>query len=133
MPDTVKRWALVVEDDDAVRDVIVALLAAEDDLAAVGVPSGARALQVLGAVRFHVLLVDLAMPGMNGLDLIERVRARRETRTMPVVVVTALPPGALPRRVAEAAHPVVGKPLDRGVLLATVRATLGRPSGWGRG
>ena len=121
-----KRWVLVVEDDQVVRDALVGLLGDEDDLAAVGTGSGGDALRVLGALRVHGLVVDLAMPGTNGLDLIDRVRAHEETRGVPVVVVTALAPGAIARRAAATVYPVVGKPFDAAELLATVRGALDR-------
>lgn len=124
-----KCWVLVVEDDDAARDAIVALLQCEPDLAAVGVASGDEALRVLGTFRVQAVVVDLVMPGMNGLDLIERLRAGDATRDIPIVVATGLEPGVLAREVAAASYPLVPKPFDPDALLSTIRSVLVRRGG----
>src|SRR5690348_14435565 len=121
---TSKRWVLVVDDDEAVRGAMVHLLAQEPDIGAISAESAARALQVLRGIRVDAVVVDLAMPGMNGLDLVEVLRGHPATSNVPVVVVTALPPDALPRRVAAAAHPLVAKPFEAEELVATVRGVL---------
>jgi CheY-like chemotaxis protein len=80
----------------------------------------------MAALRVDAVVVDLVMPGMSGLDLIERLRTGAATRAVPVVVVPALPADAPPRRVAAAAHPVVAKPFRPARLLAAVRGALDR-------
>ena len=119
-----KQWVLVVDDDEAVRGAMVHLLAQEPDLGVISAESAARALQVLRGIRVDAVVVDLAMPGMNGLDFVAALRGQPATSTVPVVVVTALPPDALPRRVAAAAHPLVAKPFEADELVAAVRGVL---------
>ncbi|MDT5272923.1 MAG: hypothetical protein QOH49_5109, partial [Acidobacteriota bacterium] len=64
---------LVADDDVAVRSVLVDLLSAEYECEAVG--SAEEALGLLESDEFQLVLSDLAMPGMSGLELIPRVRA----------------------------------------------------------
>jgi signal transduction histidine kinase len=64
---------LVVDDDDDVRQVATALVE-EIGYEVVGAPSGPAALEELEPGRFALLLTDIAMPGMTGVDLARRVR-----------------------------------------------------------
>ncbi|MBI4580077.1 MAG: response regulator [Planctomycetes bacterium] len=66
---------LVVEDEQRLRDM---LLAAVPDMgfAVTGVPSGERALEVMERSPHDILLLDLRLPGMSGLDLCETVHQR---------------------------------------------------------
>ena len=56
---------------------------------AVAVGSGAAALELLKTTRPSVIVLDIMMPGMNGLDVLDRVRADAVTRDVPVVVFSA--------------------------------------------
>ncbi|MFL6257860.1 MAG: HD domain-containing phosphohydrolase [Pyrinomonadaceae bacterium] len=64
---------LVADDDVAVRSVLTDLLSAEYECEAVG--SAEEALGPLASGEFQLVVSDLAMPGMSGLELIPRVRA----------------------------------------------------------
>jgi len=64
---------LLVDDDDAVRDVCAAML--EDIGCDVTVaPSGEEALQELAGQKFTIMLTDIAMPSMSGVELAQRAR-----------------------------------------------------------
>jgi PAS domain S-box-containing protein len=76
---------LVVDDDPQVRHVTASFLNGfgYDE---VEVPSGEAALERLTAERFDIVVADLAMPGMSGLDLAEAVRGRFPA--LPFLLVT---------------------------------------------
>ncbi len=76
---------LVVDDDPQVRHVTASFLNGfgYDETA---VPSGEAALERLAAERFDLVVADLAMPGMSGLDLAEAVR--RNWPALPFLLVT---------------------------------------------
>ena len=63
---------LVADDDAAVRSVLAELLCADYECEAVS--SAEEALALLGSDEFQLVLCDIAMPGMSGLELIPRVR-----------------------------------------------------------
>jgi diguanylate cyclase (GGDEF)-like protein/PAS domain S-box-containing protein len=69
------RWRiLVVDDEPLLRDSVVALLAAPDrELHAAG--TAAEALATLRARRFDLALLDIGLPDMTGLELLDKVRA----------------------------------------------------------
>lgn len=53
--------------------------------------NGQEALDILEHVRVDLVLADLNMPAMNGIEMTQRMRSRPETRNIPVVVVSADP------------------------------------------
>jgi two-component system response regulator MprA len=80
---------LVVEDDEAISEALVGVLrdAGHD---AQGVPDGRRALEFLsGGVKPCVILLDLAMPGMDGWRFREEQLRNEELARIPVIVCTA--------------------------------------------
>jgi CheY-like chemotaxis protein len=84
---------LVIEDNEIERDSIVGLIGGQD-VETVAVATGGEALAALKHGRFDCLVLDLGLPDMTGLELLERLRREGSLTGMPVVVYTAkdLPP-----------------------------------------
>jgi DNA-binding NtrC family response regulator len=105
-----RRKVLVVDDDPYLTTQIRKLLQT-DELSVDTVSSGAEALTALGAADYSVLITDLRMPGMGGMDLIREVAQRRVLVT--IIVTTAF--GSIDR-VVEAmklgAFDFLTKPID---------------------
>src|SRR6185437_12316469 len=81
---------LVCEDQDAIRHMIETLVGASGH-EVVGVALGAHAVERARAEGFDVLILDLMLPGaLDGFAVIEHLRADDATRTLPIVVVSAL-------------------------------------------
>jgi signal transduction histidine kinase/DNA-binding response OmpR family regulator/HAMP domain-containing protein len=80
---------LLVEDDEGQRKSIMALIG-ETDVQIVGVASAEAALDALRSERFDCMVVDLALPGMSGIDLIEQVRRVDGLDSIPIVVYTGI-------------------------------------------
>lgn len=85
-------------------------------------------LEVLGLLRRHepsVLLLDLMMPGLSGLELLQRIRGDRELRTLPVIVLTAAAGADTKVHALQlGATDFLGKPVDASELVLRVRNTL---------
>jgi len=118
---------LLVDDDPAVGKVLGALLR-QDGLEAEHVDSGAAALEALGRRPFEAVVTDVRMPGMDGMELLDRVKGRWPD--LPVVVLTAF--GTLEQGVEAmkaGAADFITKPFDREQILAVIRKALraGRP------
>jgi signal transduction histidine kinase/CheY-like chemotaxis protein len=79
---------LVVDDEPAAVDLITQLLQ-EEGYHVKGVYSGEKALGALAEEPPDIILLDLLMPGMDGFEVIERVKANQDWRDIPIVVVTA--------------------------------------------
>jgi CheY-like chemotaxis protein len=82
-----KKRLLVIEDNDIERQSIVALLAHDDiDVATAG--TGSAALRALADESFDCCVVDLRLPDMSGIELLEQMQADSALRDLPVVVFT---------------------------------------------
>jgi CheY-like chemotaxis protein/signal transduction histidine kinase/HAMP domain-containing protein len=79
---------LVVEDNDVQRAAIVELIG-DGDVHTTAVRSGAEALAALAETRFDCVVLDLGLPDMNGLQLIEKIKAAAGGATLPIIVYTA--------------------------------------------
>jgi signal transduction histidine kinase len=120
---------LLVDDNDAVRSVAATLLREEGWLVDEA-PDGQAALDFLAATPYAVLLADIGMPGMSGIELARMAATRHPD--LRYLFVTGDPDPAL---AAGLPGPVLGKPYSVDGLLAAVTAAIRRPSppGDGRG
>lgn len=119
-----KRRIMVVEDDAAIRQGIVDALAF-DGYATFEAGTFDDGLRMAREVGHELLLLDLVLPGGDGLDLLAEVRLARPT--LPVIILTAR--GAEDDRVAGlrlGADDYVVKPFSVRELLARVEAVLRR-------
>ena len=84
-----KRSVLLVEDEPINQEMMKAILADSYDVAVAG--TGEEALSVLGASpdAFSIVLLDLNLPGMGGIDLLKRIKADPAFSRLPVIVMTA--------------------------------------------
>ncbi|WP_296948784.1 response regulator [uncultured Massilia sp.] len=83
-----KRSLLVVEDDPAQRDAIVALIGASD-VHIVTAEDGKSALQALASDQFDCMVLDLTLPDVSGFDLLDQVGKQPQLRDLPIVIYTA--------------------------------------------
>ncbi len=84
----VKKRVLVVEDDDRVRKVEALILACEQ-LEIIEASGGREALDLLDKEPFDLVVLDLMMPEVDGMQVLSAIRQRPETEDLPVVLVTA--------------------------------------------
>lgn len=113
---------LVVDDDAAVRHSLKFALELEG-LDVRLYKDGAELLRDAALPRTGCLVVDYWMPGMDGLELVGRLRDRAVE--LPAILITARPTGDLRRRASHAGfRDVVEKPLEDGTLLDGIRDAL---------
>ncbi|MCB9551514.1 MAG: sigma-54-dependent Fis family transcriptional regulator [Myxococcales bacterium] len=86
MPATHRDRVLVVDDEDELRYAL-ALNLGREGFEVIGVPDGRAALVKLEAEPFDAILCDLVMPGLDGLGLLDALRARKSD--VPVVLMSA--------------------------------------------
>ncbi|HZM53166.1 MAG TPA: response regulator, partial [Vicinamibacteria bacterium] len=82
----VKRL-LVLEDDEIQRNSILDLIG-NGDVKAVPVASGEEALKALETEHFDCMVLDLLLPDMPGLELLQRIKKQPQLRSLPIVVYT---------------------------------------------
>jgi two-component system, sensor histidine kinase and response regulator len=84
------RWrVLIVDDDPGSRDALSGILAMES-IAAVAAEGGSAALAEMEREAPDLVLMDVMMPGMDGLELCRRIKAEKRWQAIPVILVTAL-------------------------------------------
>jgi len=112
---------LIVEDQPAVRKGLLMRLAAEPDLSVVGeAPDGEAALHLVACLCPDVVLIDIEMPGMDGIDT---ASALRSIYPHASVVILSMHDDPLTRSRAEdaGAAAFVGKSMPADTLLTTIR------------
>jgi len=116
---------LVVDDSKVMRDMVVACLRPHGDLDFTHAGSGLEAIEQLSLTPFHLVVLDLNMPDIGGLEVIEFVRAQDTLRALPILVVTTRGDEASrSRALAVGASAFLSKPFTPDGLLAEVRALL---------
>jgi len=126
---------LVVEDDETIRRLLVEYLK-EQSLIVDGARDGVEALHRISSKPYSVIVLDVMMPHMSGIDLLDSLQALSsdpslETRIAPpaVLVVTSISPQELPSHDLETRFPsivrdVLRKPVDACALMKRVEALL---------
>ena len=79
---------LVVDDSKVMRDMIVACLRPKGELAFTQASSGLEAIERLSLAVFDLMVLDLNMPDIGGIEVLEFVRGQDKLRSLPIVVVT---------------------------------------------
>lgn len=110
-------YVLVVEDDESVREVVCEVLE-DQGIVTVAAENGAAAVAHLrhAPTLPRVVLTDLMMPELDGLDLIRAIRNDARLRAVQVVLMTASPLWSSPRGVA-----LLRKPFDIDELFEALR------------
>ncbi|MGQ0734780.1 MAG: response regulator [Acidobacteriota bacterium] len=116
---------LVVDDDRIARHVARKLLTKAGYSVTVA-RDGVEALAAMRRRRFDVLLLDVWMPRMSGLDLLAKLRTRK-TRPRLVIMTSDDTPETLLKTVRDQAFRFVHKPLVAAALLETVREAIAAP------
>lgn len=80
---------MVVEDDRFLRELIVRKLTAIG-FAVTEAIDGTEALKLLETAHPHVLLLDLVMPGIDGIEVLQRLKANSATAKLPVIILSNL-------------------------------------------
>src|SRR3989442_7090606 len=112
---------LVVDDDPGVRESFRLIL--EDHYDVLDVPDGPQALDIVRSAQVDLVLLDIRLPGMDGIEVLERIKAIDEG--IEVILVTAVKTG----RTAVAAMKLgafdyLTKPLQEDELLQLIRRPL---------
>ncbi len=118
---------LFIEDDRMNRRVVKDML----DVAGVSMveaESAERGLEILDDQEFAIILVDLRMPGMDGITAIEHIRKRGDSKAQtPIIVVTAdIAPDLRERCLAAGADDVIFKPVAMDSLFDAMGMILAR-------
>ena len=123
-PDPAEQTVLIVDDSESALQSIEALLVPLGHRILIA-RNGQEALEIARSEAPDMMLLDVMMPGMNGFEVCQAIRADPDTQDLPVVMVTALQDRE--SRITGlnvGADDFLSKPVDRLELRTRVRATL---------
>ncbi len=115
---------LIIDDETAIRESLETLLTLEGfTVSAAG--DGSSGLELLARNEYDLLLLDLALPGESGIDLLPRILELQPS--LPVIMITAFGTvGNVVEAIRAGAENFVQKPWDNEKLLADIRAAIGK-------
>jgi DNA-binding NtrC family response regulator len=117
------RRILIVEDNDQARQKLQQLLTADPKLIVDAVSNGRQALHNLSEQNYSIVLTDLRMPGLDGLEFMKEVQERR----LPVTVIVTTGHGSIDEAVQAlrmGAYDFLTKPIDVDHLLEVIKRAL---------
>jgi len=115
---------LAVDDDDIALELLTGALRGAGYEDVVSASSGAQALKIIAESDqpFDVFLLDIQMPGINGIDLCRQIRGMARFRTAPILMITAMQERRfIDQAFAAGAIDYINKPFDPMELGARVR------------
>lgn len=116
---------LVVDDSKVMRDMITACLRPDPRLSVTHAASGLEAIERLSLKTYDVLVLDLNMPDIGGVEVVEFVRSQDKLKTLPILIVTTRGDDASRARVMDAgASRFMTKPFTPDALLTEVQSLL---------
>jgi len=121
---TLSQRILIIDDEAGIRDSLETLLALEGfrvDMA----PEGRMGLDLLASKSYDLLLLDLALPGESGIDLLPRIKSL--VPDLPIIMITAY--GTVNNvidAIRAGASNFIQKPWDNEKLLADIRSAIGK-------
>ena len=115
---------LVVEDNTDSRDMLTFWLKAEGFKVSCA-ENGKEALKLLAVERPELIITDISMPVMDGIELIKKLREQPELKTIPVLVISAFRSGIVGEALQAGADAATAKPLQFEKLFELITHLLG--------
>lgn len=112
------KRVLVAEDEPDIADTLRQALTERLDVETDVVANGALVMDAVAAHRPHLLILDVALPGLNGLDVFDLLRSDPRLQGVPVLFLTGLPERAETASSATGVQEVLAKPFDVNDLIA---------------
>jgi PAS domain S-box-containing protein len=118
---------LYIEDNPVNVLLMEAMLAQQTRLRLISAELPEAGLQLAQAQRADLILLDIQLPGIDGYEVLRRLRADEGTRDIPVIAISAnAMPADLERGLAAGFHDYLTKPIDQRVLVAALSKALQR-------
>jgi DNA-binding response OmpR family regulator len=118
------KYVLIAEDDPDIATVLSEAIGDHLYVATHIVPNGALVPDAIAARRPDLLVLDVALPGLSGLDVFDIVRSDPSYEGVPILFLTATPEKAEQAHARTGLHHVMSKPFDVDELVAIVDAMI---------
>jgi two-component system cell cycle response regulator DivK len=121
----VSSWVVLLVEDDYDNTALAQQVLSYHGATVHAAEDGRQALEILKTVTPTVMLVDLAMPGMDGWELLKQVRSNPEQAAIPMIAVTAhAMPESKARALASGFDGYITKPYSLKVFVDDIRSLL---------
>jgi two-component system chemotaxis response regulator CheY len=119
----VEKKILIVEDQADLRDMLAMLLRVEG-FVTVTASDGREGLEAMKKDCPHLIITDINMPNMNGIDMVRMIREMPHCDSIPILVVTAVGSGIASDAIAAGANQALIKPVELEALVNGVKRLL---------
>ena len=120
------KTVFIVEDDEAIGDLLVQAIEQETSYHAVLASDGFQALKMLRTVKPDLILLDYGLPGMNGLELYDTIHTVKALKHLPVLIVSA-ETARIQKEIKARQLPQLQKPFDLANLLQAIERLFSQP------
>ena len=118
---------LLIVDDISDNRIILLRRFQRHGFEVVEADSGLKALELIDSQEFDLVLLDVMMPGIDGIETLKRIRSRKSASVLPVIMVTAKSESEnIVESLGLGANDYVTKPVDFAVALARANTQIGR-------
>jgi adenylate cyclase len=118
---------ILIVDDDALNRRLLTKSLENDGHRTTDVDNGFAALSALEAERPDLVLLDIVMPGLDGIEVLERMKADADFRHIPVIMISGVDDTeSVVRCLESGAEDILPKPFDPAILRARIGAGLNR-------
>jgi CheY-like chemotaxis protein len=119
------RQVVAIDDEPSIIVVITASLQ-PNGFEVSAAPNGPQGLELIARIKPDLVLLDLLMPDMNGLEVLQRLKADPDLQQIPVVIVSAMTdPGGRSQCLKSGAADYLAKPFSPYELLDMINSVLG--------
>lgn len=116
-PDSTARKILVIDDEDDIREIAKISLQVLKKWQVLTAKSGEEGLEIAAQAQPDAILLDVLMPGIDGIRTLERLGKTSTTQLIPVIMLTATGVIVSEQKYAElGAKAIINKPFDPGLL-----------------
>jgi len=123
---TAVKTVFIVEDDEAIGDLLVQAIEQETSYHAVLASDGFQALKMLRTVKPDLILLDYSLPGMNGLELYDTIHTVKALKHLPVLIVSA-ETARIQKEIKARQLSQLQKPFDLANLLQAIERLFSQP------
>jgi CheY-like chemotaxis protein len=116
---------ILVADDDRTTRLLLSETLRAQKFTFVCVEDGVAALKKINAGKFDLVLLDIWMPKMNGLEVLKKIRDKKD-RPKVIVMTSDDAPETLLSAIREEAYQYIAKPIEPKALVSLVRETLAK-------
>jgi DNA-binding NtrC family response regulator len=119
-----RAWVLVVDDDSGMVETLADILSARGHRVGTA-RSGDTALSMVAGAAYDVALMDIQMPGLNGVEVLKRMKS--VAPGLAVIMMTAFTRHELIEEARRSAAAVLSKPLDMQQVLGLIETAAAHP------